>query len=488
MNGSILLDTQLADNIEGATAGLPREAILDTVPRSALKATKKIVNLVPISSNTVGPSQTIQFLIPQKNLAKAHSFYLKFRLIVTAAAGEARLFSFGGSLQTCAALFNSMSIQAGGQVIEACQNYDKWHNNVLCWTQDINQVGFESPTTGCQTFSRLLSDPAGNTATLTRSVQSTAEVWNTKAAASNLVTTAATGLLNDVFSMPIGMGFFNPKESQFLPLFQFNGGVLFTLQTNPITKAFFSGDQSGAQGPLPANITAYQLSDFELTYTEITPDISYINTVRDGLARGKVIKIEAQSYLNYQVACGANVRQNLNLNLQSLAASFWGRVEGADDLFTPKCFVKQKDIEDSSADTPSIRYEMYYDNQLLYNGPNQLNYDSIALRELQEALTSSISDHPVAPLFSYVGINSGTITNITTSTKFYGALARQAWLYGLSNKLFASNSTSMDGTPVGTVQIQFSTPGDSVNNLWYFYFVYDFMYMIDANGNVSKVM
>jgi len=486
MSASILIDHQLADNIEGATAGLPREAILDTVPRSALKATKKIVNLVPISSNSVGPSQTLQFLIPQKNLAKAHSFYLKFRLRFSQ-AGEVRLFSFGGSLQTCAALFNSMSIQAGGQVIEACQNYDKWHNNVLCWTQDINQVGFESPCTGCQTLSRLVTDP-GNTATATRAVVSTAQVWDTKAAASTLAT-PVSGNFDDVFSMPIGMGFFNPKESQFLPLFQFNGGVLFTLQTNPISKAFFAGTQQGVTST-PLNITDYNMSDFELTYTEVTPDISYINTVREGLAKGKVIKIEAQSYLNYQVACDANIRQNLNLNVQSLAATFWGRVERTDAIFTPKCFVKQLNIEDSSASTPSIRYEMYYDNQLLYNGPNQLNYDSIVLRELQEALTSSISDHPVAPLFSYIGINDGAVTTQSDSTKFYGSLARQAYLYGLSNKLFASNSTSMDGTPVGTVQIQFTTPGEvnNIGSLWYFYFVYDFMYMIDANGNVSKVM
>ena len=308
MNGSILLETQLADNIEGATAGLPREAILDTVPRSALKATKKIVNLVPISANSVGPSQTLQFLIPQKNLAKAHSFYLKFRLRFTH-ANEVRLFSFAGSLQTCASLFNSMSIQAGGQVIEACQNYDKWHNNVLCWTQDINQVGFESPCTGCQSFSRLLTDP-GNNATTTRAVVSTSAVWDVKAASSNLAT-PVSGAFDDVFSMPIGMGFFNPKESQFIPLFQFNGGVLFTLQTNPISKAFFSASAAAASSNLI--ITDYTMSDFELTYTEITPDISYINTVRDGLAKGKVIKIEAQSYLNYQVACDANT-----IELQSL--------------------------------------------------------------------------------------------------------------------------------------------------------------------------
>jgi hypothetical protein len=49
----------------------------------------------------------------------------------------------------------------------------------------------------------------------------------------------------------------------------------------------------------------------------------------------------------------------------------------------------------------------------------------------------------------------------------------------------------MDGTPVGTIQIQFSTPGETTGNavgLWYFYMVYDYMYLVDANGSVSKIM
>jgi hypothetical protein len=145
---------------------------------------------------------------------------------------------------------------------------------------------------------------------------------------------------------------------------------------------------------------------------------------------------------------------------------------------------------------------MYYDNVLLFNSPNQLNYDTVVLRQLQEALTSSITDHNVSPLFNRIGQNVGKFTAVPFSSndapsgsppnivndKTYGSLASQQWLYGLSNKLFASNSTSMDGTPVGTVQIQFTTPGDASTNLWYFFFVYDYMYMVDANGAVSKVM
>jgi hypothetical protein len=493
MSSSILLEQQLADNIPGAVPGMPREAILDVVPRSALQATKRIVNLVPISSNSVTSSQTLQFLIPQRNLAKAHSFYLKFRVELSGATAQ-RNFSFAGSMQSAAAVINTISVQAGGTVIESCQNYHLWHNNVLSYTQRRDQLGFESPAGGALSSSR----PFASTTTVpftdvaTNPNNTAANPYNAGAASGNLVTPAA-GTFSRVFSIPIGMGFFNPKESQMIPLFQLNGGVLLTIQTNPVTKAFYSASAEAAS-PTGTDITDYTLSDFELCYTEIQPSQSYVDAVRGGLAAGKLIRIEAQSYLNYQIACGSAIRQTLNLNCQSLAASFWGRVEDVDALDTPKFFVKQKDITDASGNTPSIRYEMYYDNVLLFNSPNQLNYDAVVLRQLQEALTSSITDHNVSPLFNKIGSNTGAVVVSTgnpaviTNTKTYGSLASQHWLYGLSNKLFASNSTSMDGTPVGTVQIQFTTPSDAATNLWYFFFVYDYMYMVDANGAVSKVM
>jgi len=81
MSNGLLHDINISDAVQGAAQmpSIPREAILDTVPRSALAATKKIVNLVPITSGSVGPNQTIQFLIPQRNLMKAASIYLKFK-------------------------------------------------------------------------------------------------------------------------------------------------------------------------------------------------------------------------------------------------------------------------------------------------------------------------------------------------------------------------------------------------------------------------
>jgi hypothetical protein len=485
MSSSLLLDQQLADNIQGAVPGLPREAIMDTVPRSSLVATKKIVNLVPISSNSVTSSQTLQFLIPQRNLAKAHSFYLKFKLRMTG-LGNATKFSFGGSMQSAAALINSMSVQAGGTVIESVQNYHIWHNNILAWTQRRDQLGIEAIAAGTANPLRYATGaPAANANALSVNSLLNPSPIELAGAAANFVCGATgnadAGVFEDWFSIPLGMGFFNSKESQFMPLFQFNGGVLLTIQTNPVTKAFFT------QIATPATITDYTMSDFELCYTEIQPSPEYINTVRQGLSSGKLIRIEAQSYLNYNIQCGENVRQTLNVNCQSLSATFWGRIQANDALTTSKFFVKQGGITDGSAATPNIRYEIYYDNQLLFQSANQLNYDAVVMRQLQEALTSSITDHAVSPFTNGAGIATATFPAPDNGPA--GSFASQSFLYGLSNKLFASNSTAMDGTPVGTIQIQFQTPGDGTNvGLWYFYMVYDYMYLVDANGSVSKIM
>jgi hypothetical protein len=481
MSSSLLLDQQLADNIQGAVPGLPREAIMDTVPRSSLVATKKIVNLVPISANSVTSSQTLQFLIPQRNLAKAHSFYLKFKLNMTG-LGNGLKFSFGGSMQSAASLINSMSVQAGGTVIESVQNYHIWHNNILSWTQRRDQLGIESIAAGTANPLRYMTGgPAVDANALSVNGTTNPSPLQNIGLASNFVSTAA-GVFDDWFSIPLGMGFFNSKESQFMPLFQFNGGVLLTIQTNPSSKAFYA--PTGATG---ATIGDYTMSDFELCYTEIQPSPEYVNTVRQGLSSGKLIRIEAQSYLNYNIACGENVRQTLNVNCQSLSATFWGRVQNNDSINTSKFFVKQAGITDSSIGTPNIRYEMYYDNQLLFQSANQLNYDTVVMRQLQEALSSSITDHAISPFIN----GAGTSVAAAANTDPAGSWANQAYLYGLSNKLFASNSTAMDGTPVGTIQIQFQTPGETTGNvvgLWYFYMVYDYMYLVDANGSVSKIM
>jgi hypothetical protein len=487
MSRSLLYESSLSDNIQGAAAmpSIPREAILDTVPRSALAATKKIVNLVPISSNISGPNQTIQFLIPQRNLAKAHSFYLKFNLGVAVNAND---YSFSGSMASAASLINNITIQAGGVVVESLQNYHLWHNNVLSWAhQGTDELAIESLCSGAKfPFSPPGQYLGQNVASATALPYSQQVAYDNNGIYAGNTTSVGTGWagvgaavqqfkgssgLSSMFSIPIHCGFFNSKEAQLIPLQFINGGVLLTIQTNPIAKAFFENGTALAD---------YVISNMELCYTEITPAPEYILRVREEMIGGKMIKIEAQSYQQYNVQCGTSVRQMFNANLSSLSSIFWGRVIGTDVNNRSKTFQGVGRDADSA-----YRYEVYLDNVLLFNSSEQLNSMCVQVRQLQEALASSVSDYVVSPFTAARG-NIAAYGTGDTGTCTSNTLYTQNMLYGLSTKLFASNSTSMDGTPVGTLTINFQTPGDSTSNVWYLFMVYDYIYLVDATGSVSK--
>lgn len=506
-NNGLLYETSISDNIQGAQAlpSIPREAILDTVPRSALAATKKIVNLVPITSGTVLSNQTVQFLIPQRNLAKASSFYLKFKCTTTG-AGAAERYSFSGSIESAAALINNIQIQAGGIVLESLQNYHLWHNNVMSWAHSGEaELAVESLCSGAKMPSCTAGAIASNQfQTLTANgvygqsgfgySQNLTSVGGTVAAVGGAgYAGGATynnnlqfvGNLNSaVFTIPILAGFFNPKEAQLVPLQFINGGVLVTITLNPVAKAFFMGTLS--------SISQFQLDDLELCYAEITPAPEYVLRVREEMMAGKMIKIEAQSYQQYLVACGSSIRQNFNVNLSSVAAIFWGRVIGPDTLTTTKCFVGYGQDND-----PATRYEMYFDNVLLFNSANQLNSIAVQVRQLQEAFASTVTDYPISPYTAGRGNNAtyATTNSVPDSGTIDNTFYTKNCLFGLSTKLFASNSTSMDGTPVGVMTLNFQqgysnggTTGvaDSTSNLWYIYTVYDYIYLVDATGSVSK--
>ena len=488
ISNGLLYDSPVSDNINGAAAmpSIPREAILDTVPRSALAATKKIVNLVPITSNQVGPNQTVQFLIPQRNLMKASSLYLKFKVVLT----SAQAFSFSGSLASAAALINNITLQAGGVVLESLQNYHLWHNNIMSWAHAGNDElsiealcsGSKLPNTATGAWAAH-ADP--NVAPLDnynqQSVGYDYQGSNVGGLAGVNPTFANTkqfpGSTTLVFTIPILSGVFNPKESQLIPLQFINGGILLTFQTNPVSKAFF-----GSAADATAN---FEMSDMELCYAEITPAPEYVLRIREEMMAGKMIKIECQSYQQYNVASASSVRQNFNVNLSSVSSIFWGRVLVNDAVNTSKCFGGFGIDSD-----PTQRYEIYLDNVLLFNSANQLNSIAVQVRQLQEALQSSVTDYAIAPFTLGRGNSASYTSNAPTSATIDNTLYTSNMLWGLSTKLFSSNSTSMDGTPIGVLTLNFNsgTSPQEVSgaNLWYIYVVYDYIYLIDATGSVSK--
>jgi hypothetical protein len=172
-----------------------------------------------------------------------------------------------------------------------------------------------------------------------------------------------------------------------------------------------------------------------------------------------------------------------NANLSSLSSILFGRIVAQDDWTTSKMF--QWVGHDGNTTT---RYEIYFDNQLIFQSANQLNDISVVVRQLQEALGSSIVDYNCVNAVAGRGVPP-VMSSSATSIPSYNANSYCGGhaLMGLSTRVFSSASTSMDGTPVGTITVNFyNNDGDVAQNLWYFYLVYDYIYTIDASGAIEK--
>ena len=334
-----LYEHQITDRL-GVASGLPREAMLDIAPK-AMPATTRVVAVIPNTSSSIGPSQTVQFQIPARGMMKSHSCFLKFKFTPTTNAA----YSFSGAAASAAALINSIQIQSGSVILENLLNYHHWHNNVILpHALNIGSQNVESICSGAFSAAQI------NAATYSTATATGGFAGITDPSA-NLPNASGTAIN---FTIPIYSGIFNNRNQTSLPLFATNG-LLVTIQTNPVTKAFY-GSTSNA-------VTDYTMSEFEFEYQEVVPDQEYVNSVMSSLKQGKLIKIEADSYLNVQTSYAASLRQMFSLNMSSLNSVLFG-YQDADAVNSNKWFHRTVNLD--SDDTASRR-EIYLDNNLLYN-------------------------------------------------------------------------------------------------------------------------
>ena len=451
---SLIQDIQITDRLAQAS-GLPRESVMDISP-PAMPASHRVVALQPTTTNSVGPSQTVQFQLPQRDLMRSHSAYLKFKFNPTSTAN----WSFAGTAQSCGSVFNSVQLQCGGVVVENLLNYDKFHNNIIqAWAETDEALSVESLCSGSISRGAV---SAGSYASINSSTGAAGYSY----ADSNFAPSATTS--EYVFTMPLYLGAFNNKNSTLLPLQFVQGGMLLTLQTNPVSKAFYSG--TGSQP------STYTISEVQLVYDSITPTQEYIQTVQQGLSQGKLIKIEAESYINVQIGAQSTIRQQVSLNMSSLDAVLWGYVKDPDAQNTSKFFISPSTTYSDWNNT--TRFEVYLDNALVYNSPNQLNLPAIQVRELQKALSSSVIGDHSSPIINMIGGNNTAA----------GRYLSQGNLKGINTKNFISDDVSMAGTKVSQAQIQFTDAGTASGDTYYIYFLHSYIMLIDASMSVSKVM
>ena len=452
---SVIQDFSISDRL--GPSEYPRELVLTTQPR-ATKAISKIVSVVPNTSSSIGQNQTVQFQIPQRNMMRSHSTFLKFKFTATTSDN----WSFAGSAGSCASVINSIQLMAGSQVLENLLNYHVFHNNiVLAHGSSAEGLGVEAICANSYMPQQFSASTQG-------AVSSTGATLLTSANASN-----NQDKKSFYFTIPVYAGLLNNNNNTAIPLFAIQNGLQVTIQTNPITKAIYAAG---------AGFTDYAISELELFYTEIEPDQMYKAEVLGSLAQGKKIMIESDSYLNVVIAGSQTLRQMFSLNMTSLNAICWGLVRDTDAVTTSKWFVSPTTGASSeSYDYQNVRREVFLDNVSLYNSSNQLNIDSINYRLVQEALCGSITDKAVTPFIQGGGLVGG-------ATAWNGSYRNQAYLQALPCKNFVDDSCSMNGQSVSQCSVSFQVPSATTSDTYYFYFLHSYLATIDGTLSVQKLM
>ena len=459
-----LLESALPDNL-GAQASLPREMSLD-IPPAAIDAAQKVVSVLPISSSSVGPNQQIQIQVPARNMMRSGSAYLMFDVIFS---GASHAFSFATASASASALFQSMQLSVGGVVLESINNYSHWAGNV------VEAHAKNGSYLAEQAICAASFSPEQWKDTETYDGVNHTGYNLLPVAVSQFRTAAAAPNGNRYrFALDLHLGLLNNKHAQAVPLFLFGQGMLLTIMTSPLTRAVSMSDAA-------ATLDSYAIENIQMCYTEITPPQTYVDSVRAGLAQGKMVKIEAESVLNLQVGANSSLQQIYSLNLSSLDAILFGIVRDQDSLATSKFF--EGNLQDLNA-PELVRNQIYVDGQLIYNSAQQLNIPSQCFRELRKAITGVVAGLDGESLCKQIGKPSEVRT---PASRYNGSYLNQAYLRGLSTRKFVSDDVSFPGTRCSTVTLELQNPGVASTSTVQIFFIYSYALTIDASGTVSKV-
>lgn len=459
---SLVDSISIVDNL-GSQPSVCRELILDSAP-IAPKMSSKVVSVLPVSSNSIGMDSSIQFVLPSKNLLKSGSAFLKFRCRTTA-SGPWSFSTIGSSAHS---LFQNMTLIANGLVLENWQDYHITVGNLIqphCATPAYTRTS--AITEGAMTESAYVyNDPTSNH-TFT---------WNAMNANTGAQLIYSPGAqmpanLDTYFTLDLNhIGLFGNKQSSAVPLYLLQSLQL-NIQTNSVSKAFWSSGST-----VPSSVT---LDDFELFYTELTPEQSYFDSVSSALSNGKMAKIECQSVQSLKLPYNQTVQTMLSVGYNSLDCIVYGKTLGVDGAQNPKWF-QAKTGEDVLANYASIREEVFIDGINPIQSKTQNNIPEFSFRMLREALGGVISPQDNISVIQGRGrVGAGTDN---------GSYINSAYAKAVPLRKVISDDCSMQGQKVSNVQLQFSNAyANSSSDTLYVLFVFSYMLVLDGKGGISRV-
>jgi hypothetical protein len=412
--------------ITSSLSDIPQELMSS----SAMRPIPSRISHKVANSTTAAPSSngTMMFNLGCSNgqgFLKSGSVYLRF--ILTAAGGADVNMTFQNSNSLASSIFLRDTVYINGQIVE--------QNNYL------NKVR-QALVSHCSTENYVKND-LGVT-----------EQANSKIAA--FTTQCSVAVQSNIFN-----------AAQDLPLFLLNTCQLeFNLEN--VAGALYNSTNA---------ITEFTLSQIQLIYTVIQPEIEYEQQLRQVLSSGKLYQIPIKSMYNLLVSnAGAVKSVPIGLNMSSVLGVGWTM------NVPPSATAHYYNSADAVAGNAGVynnnNFRVWADGQL----QNSYNIDapSVQFSEMKKLLgvlgnpERSSSGHYVA------NAAAGVISPLTQAT-----YVANAFLGGLSLNRTQESGLCMTGTPVSQLIAEISNTGTN-GNLYIFVF-YEQIVCIDSMGSVQLI-
>lgn len=445
----------------------------NVVPRSMMparigrpvQATKSIKNISAVSGSTATSGQLSLIQLPYgagAGFMKPGSAYLRFRYQGTQTADS---HGFAGSIPTAQSLIQRLTISQNNN-IEMINEYGKLVSNVI----------YPFMTTSDYTNNLAITEGSiGQNASISfpYSTGATAEISGQFNAQDARYTFAqgAPGIGSAIeMSISLASGLLNNTELSFIPL---------ELMSSPLTIQVDYANVNNALYALTTAPTEFTVSNVSLVYESVNPPLEYVNTLRAGLASGKVFSIPYTTVVSAQTANAPTVSYNMSINSSSVEAFYYF----ANQSFNQgNSTLKSKYASCSTgatvaSDFTTMNRRLYADGNLITSMPS-INSDTVFFRELMRAVEGGFAGTDVATTipFSNVGLDARNPQSFKS----------QYYVGGFNLRNFNEEGLCMQGTPVSVLNLQKDDYAGADGILYMYAFVSQIL-LLDASGSLSIV-
>lgn len=397
-----------------------------------IQSTSRISQISAASGNSTSAGGVITFTLPSGPAAgflKGQSTYFSARVTVSytapASAPNNKTIKFGGACNSACALFQRLTVLAGSQPLEQCNNTWTLSNFVLQHMTSTSYVNNDASIAEAAGVSKVMDK--------TKTGGATVEF--------DICVPLVSGILQSPHAFPLCL-VSSPLQIQ--------------IDLTPLALAF--EQEAGF-----AWATSYTVNNPTLVIEQVFPPPAYVDSLKAMMLQGKLYRLPYKTCLASQTpvaGSGAEVSFNMGLNVSSLCAVYWASIKNS-ELAADKAKLFDKNGKTSA-------YVLVDGKQVpqLY-----LNSDPISYNELQRA----------CGVMGDAAITSSVTAIASAGAKLYET---HGYVQGVNCRIYDEADLNMRGTPASQLMLSQSHSGGDPATL-YLFALYECEALIDVTGTVS---